>query len=435
MADNPQVATEGTAPVTDRRPPPQGVLPRRMQMWLMLGLSFGILAIIMLTGQTAPIERPLAGQPTQQPLAMSADRLRDYQDRLRVIDDRARQEPVTQSLLASPRQQVMYDGSAAATAAPDPLEAERKRREYESLFASNVVMSRRPGPQQMMNSPVSSRTVSTGSMNDLPAPPSLDDVAAAVMRASSRYAPETPIDATANPSGSVAVDGSTKGLAPGGRATKATPVATGPISSTGPLHRILQGTVIETVLTNRLDGGAAAPVNCLVSTPVYSHDGRYVLIPAGSRVLGDTKPVQEHGDTRLAVAFERLVLPDGRTYRLDSFMGLNDIGDSGLRDQVNRHYRSTFGASAAVGLLSGLAQSLTSFGFNRGNAGTVVITGNVGDATAQATAQSMNRFLNRLPTVTIREGHRVKVYLTNDLELPAYDSQSRDPRSLVAGIR
>ena len=39
---------------------------------------------------------------------------------------------------------------------------------------------------------------------------------------------------------------------------------------------------------------------------------------------------------------------------------------------------------------------------------------------AQATTQTMNRFLNRLPTITIREGHRVKVYLTNDLELPAY---------------
>ena len=89
--------------------------------------------------------------------------------------------------------------------------------------------------------------------------------------------------------------------------------------------------------------------------------------------------------------------------------------------QVDQHYRSTFGAAAAVGLLSGLAQSLTSWGTNR-TGSTVVIAGSAGDATAQATAQTMNRFLNRLPTVTIREGHRVKVYLTSDLELPAYQS-------------
>ena len=436
MADKAQVTTEGTAPVTDRRPTPQGVLPRRMQMWLMLGLAFGILAIIMLTGQTTPKERPVAAGATPQPLAMSADRLRDYQDRLRVIDDRARQEPVTQPLLANPNLRMTSDPGPAATATPDPLEAERKRREYESLFASNVVMSRRAEAQQLMNSGrAPSRAMAAGLGNDVAAPPSLDAVADAVMRASARYAPTTPPGPPANTSADAVADGSTNALTPAGRTTNAPPVATGPITSIGPLHRILEGTVIETVLTNRLDGGAAAPVNCLVNTPVYSHDGRYVLIPAGSRVLGETKPVQGIGDRRLAVAFDRLVLPDGRTYRLDSFMGLNDIGDAGLRDQVNQHYRSTFGASAAVGLLTGFAQSLSSLGFNRGNGGTVVIASNVGDATAQATAQTMNRFLNRLPTVTIREGHRVKVYLTNDLELPAYDSQSRDPRTLFAGIR
>ena len=56
---------------------------------------------------------------------------------------------------------------------------------------------------------------------------------------------------------------------------------------------------------------------------------------------------------------------------------------------------------------------------------TVIIAGSAGDATAQATAQVMNRFLNRLPTITIREGHRVKVYLTSDLDLPAYERAGR----------
>src|SRR5206468_5418803 len=85
--------------------------------------------------------------------------------------------------------------------------------------------------------------------------------------------------------------------------TKPLTAATGPITSTGPLHRVLEGTVIDTVLTNRLDGGAAAPVNCLVTNALYSHDGQHVLIPAGSRVLGETKPVQTLGETRLAVGF------------------------------------------------------------------------------------------------------------------------------------
>src|SRR5207248_6774224 len=110
--------------------------------------------------------------------------------------------------------------------------------------------------------------------------------------------------------------------------------ATGSISDADPLHRLVEGTVIDTVLTNRLDGGASAPVNCLVTNAVYSHEGQHVLIPAGSRVLGDTKPVQAFGETRLAVAFNRLVMPDGRTYPLEHFMGLNDTGGAGLRHQV-----------------------------------------------------------------------------------------------------
>ncbi len=72
--------------------------------------------------------------------------------------------------------------------------------------------------------------------------------------------------------------------------------------------------------------------------------------------------MQALGETRLAVAFHRLVMPDGRTERLDQFMGLNQLGDAGLRDRVNQHYLSTFGAAAAVGLISGLSQYVGSAG-------------------------------------------------------------------------
>jgi type IV secretion system protein VirB10 len=275
----------------------------------------------------------------------------------------------------------------------------------------------------------------SGTGDDAVSVPDLDDVANAVVRATARYA-QPAVAAPANAAldrGAAASAVPAAGASFGGRAR---PASTGPITSTGPLHRILEGTVIDTVLTNRLEGSVASPVNCLVTTPIYSHDGWYTLIPSGSRILGETRPVQAFGETRLAVAFYRLVLPDGRTYRLEQFMGLNDIGDAGLRDQVNHHYRSTFGASAAVGLITGFAQYLGSLGLNRGNGDrTVVITGNVGDATAQSASQTMNRFLNRLPTVTIREGHRVKVYLTSDLDLPAFESRAQATQPLIASTR
>ena len=426
MADS----TPGTAPIADHRKPPRGVLPRGTQTWLMAGLAVGILAIIVFTGHPQPTER-VAAASTAQTLAPNPDRLRDYSDRLRVLDERSRQqapsEPPRRSTAAA-----AYD-EPPTPPAPDPLEADRQRREYESLFASNVVMSRRPDVQRLSTGAATpTRGLRQPGIGDEapPAPPALDDVAEAVMRATAR---------SAQASASMAPL-SAPSPAPGAQSASAArgntrPVATGPITGDGPLHRLLEGTVIDAVLTNRLDGSVAAPVNCLVTNPIYSHDRQQVLIPAGSRVLGETKPVQAYGETRLAVAFNRLVLPDGRTYRLDQFMGLNEIGDAGLRDQVNQHYKSTFGASAAVGLLSGFAQFLGGAGLSRGGGDrTVIIAGGVGDATAQTTTQTMNRFLNRLPSITIREGHRVKVYLTNDLELPAYEPPNPSSRPLLARI-
>ena len=54
----------------------------------------------------------------------------------------------------------------------------------------------------------------------------------------------------------------------------------------------LKETILETVLINRLDGQFAGPVECLLSTDVYSHDRQHLLIPAGTKLLGETKKVE-----------------------------------------------------------------------------------------------------------------------------------------------
>lgn len=404
------VDAPGTAPVVDRRPAPRGVLPRGVQTWLLAALAAGMLLIILLTGRpdAPPATRPVTGEPQ----ASSADRVRDYQDRLRMLDVQAARE-ARESALAQSTLPPSLDNDPPAAARVDPLAAERQRREYESLFASNVALSRRPDAQRPDAG--GGRMVGAGGApNDASDRPSIDQIADAVVRATGRG------------TASVAPTPSPAPLPPDDRHAASTsgpsrPAATGPIGALGPLHRVLEGTVIDAVLTNRLDGSTAAPVSGLVTNPVYSHSGQHVLIPAGARVLGDTRPVQALGDTRLAVAFHRLLLPDGSTIPLDQFRGLNQIGDSGLRDRVNQHFWSTFGTAGAVGLLSGLSQLLGSAGLGLGDGDrTVIIAGSASDAAAQAGAQVMTRFLNRLPTITIREGHRIKVYITGDLDLPEW---------------
>jgi type IV secretion system protein VirB10 len=174
------------------------------------------------------------------------------------------------------------------------------------------------------------------------------------------------------------------------------------------------------VLTTRLDGGAAGPVTCLVTTPVYSTDFQHVLIPRGSRLLGTATPVTHVDQRRLVVAFHRLVFPSGHAVSLDRVPGLNQAGDVGLHDQVDHHTRSILAASLAVGALAGLTQINTRLGYDAswGDAYRQGVSGSL----AQSSTRLLDRFLNRLPTVTIREGHRVTVYLTADLDLPLPDA-------------
>jgi type IV secretion system protein VirB10 len=111
-------------------------------------------------------------------------------------------------------------------------------------------------------------------------------------------------------------------------------------------------------------------------------------------------------------------MPDAYSVNLDQFKGMNHIGDSSLRDQVNNHYLKIFGASLAVGAIGGIAEA--------GSAGALTQSGiqgteqGVGQSLGQTSQRILDKFLNILPTVTIREGHRVKVYLSGDLAIPDY---------------
>src|SRR4051794_32904418 len=171
MADAP--TPSATTPVTDRRPMPRGVLPRRMQTWIMASVAAGMLLIIVVVGRPAPATRPASS--AMPPTAASPERLRDYQDRLRVVETRAAQAAQAAASPASTTAPVTQQ--PPVTSAPDPLVAERRRRNYDSLFASNVVLSRRPAGQQPLRDEAPSRSSPVGVRETMPpAPPDLDDV-------------------------------------------------------------------------------------------------------------------------------------------------------------------------------------------------------------------------------------------------------------------
>jgi len=297
-------------------------------------------------------------------------------------------------------------GNSSGERPEEAIQAERKKRAYLSLFASNVALTYRKSPQAAEH-----RDTEVGSASAVA--PELNPAQLAALLAPLQ--PQVPGTASAPVlrKDSAAENDRKEELknsaaAPGGA----------PAAGTGKTYVLFEGTVLEAVLINRLDGQFAGPIECLVSNDVYSQDRQHLLVPAGSKLLGETRKVESLGQSRLAVSFHRLIMPDGYSVSLDHFQGLNQIGDVGLRDQVNNHYLRIFGTSLAIGAIGAVAEGGTS-GALTASGGDLMRQG-FAQSTAQSSAQILDRFLNLPPTITIREGHRIKVYLSGDLALPDY---------------
>ena len=179
------------------------------------------------------------------------------------------------------------------------------------------------------------------------------------------------------------------------------------------MDRIYEGSFLEAVLVTQLSGDFPGPVLAAVSVPFYSADRQRILVPRGSRVIGTATSVRGIDQERLVVGFHRLIFPDGRWVALE-FKGLNQVGESALKDQVNRHYLSMFAAVGAVGVISGL----TLQGANPYSGGAPAIRAGAGQGLGQGAQQILQRFLNRFPTITIRAGHRLRIWFTSDALVP-----------------
>jgi type IV secretion system protein TrbI len=412
MAEIPQIQ--------EKAPKAPGLLPKNVQSWLLVGLAFLMVAIMWLTGgkkPQAPAKTGTVAAPAAAPLEVNETKIAEMQNR---IEELQRQQLVAQSALA---QQTRLLGAAAQdpqqpspqqngdTAPPeqkqeDPIVTERKRRDYVSLFASNVALTYRTAPARVAAEPEAPAAATSS-------PASETDTAQIVQLLKTMQPNAAPPGASAPArSDSAETTGDRK------EETKNPTVNRAP----GKTYVLFEGTILETVLINRLDGQFSGPVECLLSTDVYSNDRQHLLIPAGAKLLGETKKVDTFGQTRLAVVFHRVLMPDGYSVSLDQFKGLNQTGDTGLRDQVNNHYLRIFGVSLAIGALGAVAQGGTNGSLNASSSD--LMRQGFAASTAQSSAQILDKFLNVMPTVTIREGHRVKVYLSGDLTLPDYNTHT-----------
>ena len=180
-------------------------------------------------------------------------------------------------------------------------------------------------------------------------------------------------------------------------------------------ERIEGGQWIEAILVTQIRGDAPGPAIARASTPFWSRDRQRILIPRGARFVGRVQAVQGLNQSRLSVTFDRLIF-DNYNLRMP-FAGLSQAGEAGLEDKVKRHYLATFGAAGAVGVIAGLTlRNTQGFGFNMpaGQAARM----EAGRSLGESTSAIMSRYLNRMPTLIIRAGHRIRIYFVSDLLVP-----------------
>jgi type IV secretion system protein TrbI len=437
-------ASNAVPELQNKAPKAPGILPKNAQTWVIVIIALVMMLVIAFSNSGAPKVKPKPLNTTQQTASPPSPRqidqykaMVDEEARKLAFErqrlDQAKNEAQNANAQLPPGQGNAYPyppqtqpaGYNARELSPEEaqriaLEAERKKREYNSLFSSNVSLSLRKDQNSGQGSGVG--------QEQKPPVPTLPSISA--QSSTPGQSPQNVISSSGVPQ-----------LATGSSATQTAEVpqaateqdaepsfkekrkqqADDPAlqQADGKKYRLFEGTVLETVLTNRLNGSFSGPVNVMVTTNVYSHDHQQLLVPQGSRALGEVQKVNSLGQQRLAVVFHRLIMPDGYSLSLDQFQGLNQIGETGLRDQVNHHYMQVFGVSLAIGAIAGVEQAGGSYGYNTG--GVDIYRQGVATSLSQSALRILDRYLNILPTFVIREGHRVKVYLTDDLTLPAYD--------------
>ncbi|WP_298291400.1 TrbI/VirB10 family protein [Thiomonas sp.] len=191
-------------------------------------------------------------------------------------------------------------------------------------------------------------------------------------------------------------------------------------------HELFAGSVIPAVMLTGIDSDLPGTISAQVRQTVYdSLNPSVVLIPQGTRLIGEYSSEVAYGQSRVLVAWSRLIYPNGATIDLRGMEGTDGKGQAGFHDQVDNHSFRVFGSAILMSLLgvgAQLSQPQNSGALN---------TPSASQQAAAATAQQLNnvgtnllnRNLNIQPTLVIRPGYAFNVLVNRTMILPPYPGQ------------
>ncbi|MBH0112253.1 TrbI/VirB10 family protein [Novosphingobium sp. YJ-S2-02] len=173
-----------------------------------------------------------------------------------------------------------------------------------------------------------------------------------------------------------------------------------------PATTVTQGTLIPAVLETAIDTDVPGYVRAIISTDVRSFDGKKVLIPRSSRLIGQYKSGLTAGQKRAYVIWTRVIRPDGVSVDIGS-PAIAFGGETGLAGKVNTHFFERFGSAMLLSVIGGLSSVV-------GSGASVVVGG--GQSAASAAIQSTGQIG---PTIRVRQGEPIRVFTAKDLDFGA----------------
>ena len=172
------------------------------------------------------------------------------------------------------------------------------------------------------------------------------------------------------------------------------------------------GSVIPAALITGIRSDLPGTITAQVTQNVYdSVTGKHLLIPQGSRLIGEYDSQVSFGQNRVLLVWDRLILPDGRSIQLDRLPGADAAGFSGLQDRVNQHWGGMLRAA--------LISTLLGVGTEVGNSNDDDLIRALRQGTSESVGRTgqdiVRRQMNVQPTLTIRPGFQLRVIVTRDI--------------------
>lgn len=179
---------------------------------------------------------------------------------------------------------------------------------------------------------------------------------------------------------------------------------------------VAQGTMIPGVLETALNSDLPGFARAVVSRDVRSFDGSTVLIPRGSRVIGEYRSGVALGASRAFVIWSRVIRPDGGSVQIGS-SGTDQLGRAGLEGEVNRHFFQRFGGAVLLSVLNAGITSLTR------SPSTSIVIGSSQEASSLASSALLPTSIS--PTIKVAQGAPIRIFVARDLDFSSIQDLAR----------